>query len=146
MQVWASTAPVRRVALRLDPGEDLFGSLTEVTRSQDIRAGFVVSALGALRDAEVGYFAGEGYRKRVLPGDHELLGMPGSFARLDGAPHLHLHASLAGPDHRVLGGHLHAAKVGFLVEALIDVLPAEFGRTPHGPLLRLLSFPPGTPK
>lgn len=142
METRAFPTPARSVAVRLDPGEDLFESLTKVAIEHDIRAGFFSTALGALNDAEVGYFDGNEYQKKVFRGSHELLGMPGSIARIEGKPSLHLHVVLGDPGHHAVGGHLHSAKVGFLVETLIQVLPGEFSRTPRGPLLKILALNP----
>jgi uncharacterized protein len=146
METRAFPTPSGHVAVRLDPGEDLFGSLEKVAIEHDIRAGFVVSALGALEDAELGYFDGKEYQRKVLKGAHEVAGMPGSIARLDGKPHFHLHAVLGDPSHHAHAGHLHSARAGFLLEVLLEVLPGEFDRTPRGPLLKILRlYPPVLP-
>lgn len=142
MEVLGLPSVGRAVAVRLDTGEDVFEALGQVAQEEDIRAGFVSTALGALNDAVVGFFDGETYHKKTFAGSHELLQLSGSIARLQDKPHLHLHVVLGDPEHRAMGGHLHSAKVGFLAEILLIALPAQFGRTPRGRELKVLSLRP----
>lgn len=142
METLALPTPAKPIAIRLDPGEDVFEVLTQIARDQDIRAGFISTALGALDDAVIGYFDGEKYHQKTMKGSYELLAMNGSIAWVEGGPHLHLHATLGDSEHRVHGGHLHSARAGFLVEILIQSLGTEFTRVPRGPVLKVLTLRP----
>lgn len=114
--------------LRLDQGQDLFGSLADVARTHEIRAAAVVSGIGMLRDATIGYWNGAEYVRKELASPHELVGLHGSIAEADG-PSVHLHAALAGPDHSLVGGHLMRGTVWVLNEILIETFPGRtFGR------------------
>jgi uncharacterized protein len=135
-----------RWMVRLDDGEDLLGSLTEFARREDLRAGAVVSGIGMLRRATIGYWDGSQYRPQELTVPHEVVGLQGSIASAQGAPSIHLHLAAAGPDYRLVGGHVLHATVGMLEEIYIEAFPGRsFGR----PLvesfgLRMLDLEPGS--
>jgi predicted DNA-binding protein with PD1-like motif len=131
--------------LRLDEGDDLFERLTEFARRHEVRAASVVEGIGMFRRSTVGYWNGREYDPMELAVAHEVVGMHGSIAEVDGAPSLHLHVSLAGPDHRVVGGHLLRATVGVLAEILVISFPGRtFGRALDESLgLRRLDLEPG---
>ena len=135
-----------RWLLRLDDGQDLFPTLSEFARREEVRAGAVVFGIGMFRRATVGYWDGQQYRAQELSVPHEVVGLHGTVAQADGNPSLHLHAALAGPDHRLVGGHLMQATVGMLQEILVETFPGQaFGRPlveSYG--LRMLDLEPGS--
>jgi hypothetical protein len=132
--------------VRLDDGQDLFDALTEFARHEDIRAAAVVSGIGMVRRATIGYWDGSEYRPRELAVPHEVVALHGTIARADGAPSIHLHLAAAGPDYQVVGGHLLRATVGVLQEVVIDTFPARtFGRPMIESFgLRMLDLEPGS--
>lgn len=132
--------------LRLDDGQDLFATLTEFARHEDIQAAAVVSGIGMVRKATIGYWDGSRYQPQELGVPHEMVALHGSIARADGAPSIHLHIALAGPDHRIVGGHLMQATVGVLHEILLVTFPGRaFGRPMSESFgLRMLDLEPGT--
>jgi len=134
-----------RWMLRLDDGQDLFETMSEWAQAEDVRAAAVVSGIGMFRRAAVGYWDGTQYRPSELTVPHEVVALHGSIARADDAPSLHLHAALAGPDHRLVGGHLLRATVGVVQEVVVETFP---GRTFGRPMaesfgLRMLDLEPG---
>jgi uncharacterized protein len=134
-----------RWMVRLDDGQDLFEALTDFARTEGIRAGVVLSGIGMFRSAAFGYWDGQRYRPHELTVPHEVVALHGSIAVAEGAPSVHLHGAVAGPDHRLVGGHLLRATVGVLQEIAIDTFPGRaFGR----PMveswgLRMLDLEPG---
>ena len=118
-----------RWMLRLDDGQDLFETLSRFAEQEGLRAGTVVFGIGMFRTATFGYWDGTQYRPHELTIPHEVVSLHGTIARAEGAPSLHLHGAVAGPDHRILGGHLLRATVGMLQEVLIETFPGRtFGR------------------
>lgn len=108
----------------LDAGPDLHAAYQDLARAHDVDAAYVLSGIGMLADPEVGYFVGEGrYERAVLEGNYELVSTMGNLALHDGEPFTHLHVSLAGPDHRVVGGHLFAGAIAVTHECALQVLP-----------------------
>jgi len=135
-----------RWVLRLDDGQDLFGTLTEFAEHEGIGAGAVLFGIGMFRKAAFGYWNGSEYAAHELTVPHEVVALHGTIARADGRPSIHLHGAVAGPDHRLLGGHLLRATVGMLQEVVLETFPGRaFGR----PLvesfgLRMLDLEPGS--
>jgi uncharacterized protein len=134
-----------RWMVRLDDGQDLFEALTEFARHEDIRAAAVVSGIGMVQRATIGYWNGSEYDPHELTVPHEVVGLHGSIARADGVPSIHLHMAAAGPDRRLVGGHVLRATVGVVQEIVIETFP---GRTFGRPMvesvgLRMLDLEPG---
>jgi len=131
--------------LRLDDGQDLFETLSAFAEREKITAAAVLFGIGMFRTATFGYWDGKQYQPEELRVPHEVVALHGSIARADGAPSIHLHGAVAGPDHRLVGGHLLRATVGVLQEVVISTFPGRaFGR----PLveswgLRMLDLEPG---
>jgi predicted DNA-binding protein with PD1-like motif len=118
-----------RWMLRLEEGDDLLPTLAGFAQRQHVRAGAIVSGIGMLRRAEVGYWDGHRYVPRSLETPHELIALHGSIAEVDGAPSLHLHAGLSGPTHELVGGHVIRGTVGILAEIVVAAFPDRvFGR------------------
>ncbi len=131
--------------LRLDDGQDLFETLSGFAEREKVTAAAVLFGIGMFRKATFGYWDGQQYRPEELAAPHEVVALHGSIARADGAPSIHLHGAVAGPDHRLIGGHLLRATVGVLQEMVIRTFPGRaFGR----PMveswgLRMLDLEPG---
>ncbi len=131
--------------LRLDDGQDLFETLSSFAEREHVTAAAVLFGIGMFRTATFGYWDGQQYRPEELKVPHEVVALHGSIARADGAPSIHLHGAVAGPDHRLVGGHLLRATVGVLQEMVVSTFP---GRTFGRPLveswgLRMLDLEPG---
>ena len=134
-----------RWILRLDDGQDLFAALDGFARKEGVGAAAIVSGIGMFRSATFGYWDGREYRPQELSVPHEVVALHGTIAQVDGNPSIHLHGAVAGPDHRLVGGHLIRATVGVLQEVVIETFP---GRTFGRPLveswgLRMLDLEPG---
>jgi uncharacterized protein len=133
-----------RWMVRLDDGQDLFEALNGFAVRESLRAAALVSGIGMFKQATIGYWDGTRYQPHEIAAPHEVVALHGTIARADGAPSVHLHAGLAGPDHRLVGGHLMKATVGVLQEIVIETFP---GRTFGRPLvesfgLRMLDLEP----
>lgn len=116
------------VALKLDSGEDIFQCLHKAIKDFDIKSGYVLMGIGMLRDIEIGYFDGDKYLTKSLEEPHELISLQGSISTKDEIV-IHLHCSLAGPDHNIIGGHLSKGTVNVINEILIKkVDEIELGR------------------
>jgi predicted DNA-binding protein with PD1-like motif len=133
--------------LRLDDGQDLFPTLSAFAEREKVTAAAIVFGIGMFRAATFGYWDGKQYQPHELTTPHEVVALHGSIARADDAPSIHLHGAVAGPDHRLVGGHLMRATVGVLQEMVIETFPGRaFGR----PLveswgLRMLDLEGGRP-
>jgi uncharacterized protein len=134
-----------RWMVRFDDGQDLFDALVTLARAKGFRAAVVVSGIGMLKRATIGYWNGSEYQPQELRDPHELISLHGSIAENEGEPSVHLHVGLVGPDHRCVGGHLLQGTIGVLAEVYLETFP---GRAFARPLnesfgLRMLDLDPG---
>lgn len=100
--------------IKIEKGEDVKKSIMEVVSSGQIKAGSVLWAVGMIQKMEIGYFNGKEYEKEIYDGPLEVVSFHGSIAEND--PELHIHISVAGKDHSVVGGHLFSGLANPLLE------------------------------
>jgi len=91
---------MKTLPVRLFPGEDLRRALEAAAAGHGIDAAFVLSGIGSLTDARL-RFAGAAEPHRLV-GELEILTLSGTLSGVAS----HLHASVAGSDGRVFGGHV----------------------------------------
>ena len=107
------------VFAKLESGENVHDTILKICDHRGIRSGTIEFGIGMLKDYQIGYFNGREYEKITVAENGELLAFHGSIAEND--PRLHIHAALAGGDHKVSGGHLFNATADPLVELQIRV-------------------------
>ena len=118
-----------RLLVRIERGEEVVSSLTEVCREHKIGCASI-SGIGAVRDAEVGYYDLQDleYRKRTIREVCELVSLSGNVALIDGESFVHTHAALGKGDLELLGGHLFSATVAVTVEVFLDIWERDIKR------------------
>lgn len=87
-------------ALRLKPDQDLRQSLKKFALSNNIQAGFILSAIGSLKQAAIRF--ADQPKSQILPGKFEILSLNGTLS-VNG---LHLHITIADSVGNTIGGHL----------------------------------------
>lgn len=87
-------------ALRLKPDQDLRQSLKTFANEHNLKAGFVLTAIGSLKQATI-RFANQSI-STVLNNKFEILSLNGTLANTG----IHLHISIADKEGKTLGGHL----------------------------------------
>ncbi|MBD1932249.1 MULTISPECIES: PPC domain-containing DNA-binding protein [Cyanophyceae] len=87
-------------AIRLKPNQDLKRSLKEFTVQQDIKAGFILTAIGSLKQATI-RFANQN-DSTVLNDKFEILALNGTLATTG----IHLHIAISDKQGKTIGGHL----------------------------------------
>lgn len=107
------------VFARFDSGDDFYESLYSVVEKYAIDSGVILSGMGMLRDFEIGWFNGDEYEKTVVETPHELVALTGNIGKKDGKPFAHIHVALAGPEKKLVGGHLFGATVNVTNEIFI---------------------------
>lgn len=111
------SAPVF-LPLRLQPGEDLRAALQAAAAGQGVQAAFVIAGIGSLQPAHLRLAGAD--EATALPGSVELLTLSGSV----GVNGVHLHASVADAQGRVIGGHVSTGCiVHTTAEVLLQLLP-----------------------
>ncbi len=119
----------RRLALALEPGDDVLASVEAACRDHGISQGVVVSCTGAFRKVRLIATAGEAGPDQETPmTDHvdvaylEGIGSGTVVSSADGAMSVHLHvaAGVRADAGRACAGHLLAGEAQYVVEIVID--------------------------
>jgi len=106
----------------LERGEDLLDGLNRAVAELGVEAG-TIQVIGALEEAVVGYFDPGTQAYRNIPTGHvEISSGLGNVSIRDGAPFIHLHLALSGPDGATVGGHAMEGCRAFVVEAYLRKL------------------------
>lgn len=87
-------------ALRLKPEQDLRQSLKSFAQENNIKAGFILTAIGSLKQATI-RFANQDV-STVLNDKFEILSLNGTVANTG----VHLHIAIADKTGKTIGGHL----------------------------------------
>jgi hypothetical protein len=100
------TSVGRVITARLEPGEKLLESVTNLAAEYDIQGG-LVSVIGALRPAEVMFFdmVQQQYQSLLFDEMVELISATGSVSRIGKKPFIHMHIVCGRSDGTTIGGH-----------------------------------------
>ena len=120
------------IALRLDKGDDITGSVYAVAEKEGIKAA-QVSGIGATDNFTVGVFdmAKKEYETYHFNGNHEINALTGNITEKDGKPYIHLHITATGEGGKVLGGHLIKGVISLTGELVITVFDGDITREFH---------------
>ncbi len=124
------------IAVRFDDGEPFPMGLIQALPARNVFV--VLSAVGMLECAEVGYFDGERYRKMRLEKPGEVVSLEGSVIPGEEPP-FHFHVCLGFEDGNVRGGHLFGATVKNTLELFLLQTDIQARRVQRGKL-RLIEF------
>ncbi len=115
--------------IRLDRGEEIISSLTEICKKEQICLG-TVEALGASDHVVIGLYdvAARQYHKHSFDGPMEITSLLGSISTKDGEPYLHLHINLCREDMSVIGGHLNECRISATCEMIVRQLDGTVER------------------
>jgi len=115
--------------VRLERGEEAVETLASFVARKKIPCGFL-QGIGAVKNVELGYFDTKigKYRKRRIRGTVEVISLTGNISYLDKKPFIHAHVALAGPDQKLMGGHLFSGSVAITLEIYIKVVSRRLNR------------------
>lgn len=118
-----------KILIRLDPGEEVVGSVAEVCKAENVRLG-IVSGIGAVGKATVGLFnpTSKEYFSTTMEKPFEITNLAGNVSEMNGELYLHLHVTLADVEHNAFGGHLNQAVVSATAEIWIDIVDGTIDR------------------
>ena len=118
-----------KVFVRIDSGEEIVETLTQVCKKLDITAG-TITGIGATDKAIIGLFdvKTKKYHSKELVGDHEIAPVYGNISTMNNEVYLHLHVNLCNSEHKSFGGHLTSAVVSATFEAVIDIINGKIER------------------
>jgi predicted DNA-binding protein with PD1-like motif len=107
-------------ALRLKPDQDLRPSLKSFAQEQNIQAGFILTAIGSLKQATI-RFANQNV-STVLNDKFEILCLNGTVANSG----IHLHIAIADKEGKTLGGHLDDGCIIYTTAEIVIGASKEF--------------------
>ncbi|XP_038045150.1 uncharacterized protein LOC119719695 isoform X2 [Patiria miniata] len=114
----ACSSSLSCLALRLHPGEDIKDSLRRLVEERGIQAACILSCVGSVRRAELRLADSKTVVK--LTSNHEIVSLVGTVSTAG----MHLHASLADEEGKVIGGHVMGTMEVFTTaEILLGQLP-----------------------
>ncbi|WP_337886113.1 PPC domain-containing DNA-binding protein [Fischerella thermalis] len=111
------------VAFRLRPNEDLRQSLKIFAINQNINAGFILTAIGSLKQASI-RFANQ-QTSTVLTDKFEILSLNGTIANTG----VHLHITIADKEGKTIGGHLDNGCIIYTTAEIVIGYTEEFAFT-----------------
>lgn len=108
--------------LVLEHGEEVMGALLDHAVEHGITAARF-TGLGAVSSSVIAFFHRDRREYEDIPIDEQLevLSLIGNVSMFDGAPRIHAHVVLGGPDGSTRGGHLMSALVWPSLEITLDV-------------------------
>ena len=115
--------------VRLDRGEEILASLTELCKKEEILLGSV-NGLGAADHAVVGLYDVEKqfYHKTEVNGAMEIASLHGNISTMNGETYLHLHIALADETTGIRGGHLNECRISATCEMFVEKLEGRIER------------------
>lgn len=109
--------------LRLDKGDDLLKTLTEIVKENEIKLA-TISGLGAVSEVVFGYYDQKEWEYNFIEkkGQFEILSLNANVSIKDGEPMVHAHIMLADDNGNAFGGHLAEGTKVFASEIEIQEL------------------------
>ncbi|MEH2065178.1 MAG: PPC domain-containing DNA-binding protein [Nostoc sp.] len=107
-------------AIRLKPHDDLRQSLKNFVKQEDIKAGFILSAIGSLEKAKI-RFANQD-TSTVLTEKFEIIALNGTIATTG----VHLHIAISDREGKTIGGHLDDGCIIYTTAEIVIGASEEF--------------------
>ena len=106
--------------LRLKPSQDLRQSLKDFVQTQNIGAGFILTAIGSLKQAAVRF--ADRQELTILHDKFEILSLNGTVANTG----VHLHITISDRNGKTIGGHLVDGCIIYTTAEIVIGVSEEF--------------------
>ena len=108
------------IFIRLFQDEDVNEKLKEACELHDVKTAVVLSGIGQLKQAKLGYFKGKGdYSPESFNKLLEIFSLSGNVCKQEDEYILHLHAVLGDENKNTVGGHFIEGKISITGEIVI---------------------------
>jgi hypothetical protein len=108
------------IILRLFTDEDVNEKLIETCKMYKVKTAVVVSGIGQLKKAKLGYFKDKGdYAPETYDKNLEILSLTGNICEQNNEYIPHLHAILGNENKNAIGGHFIEGTVGVTAEIVL---------------------------
>ncbi len=105
------------IVVKLDRGDDIMASLSDLVKKESVSNGYIVSGLGAATNVQIGALVNKTYVNHTFEERQEILSFNGTIT--EGDPSMHIHIVLAGENKNAVGGHLFKGTADPLMEVII---------------------------
>ena len=108
------------IFLRLFPDEEVNKKIKEACKKHDVKTAVVLSGIGQLKKAKLGYFKGKGdYSPEEYEKPLEILSLTGNICKEKDEYLLHLHIVLGNEKKNAVGGHFIEGTIGIVGEIVL---------------------------
>lgn len=108
------------IFVRLFPDEDVNEQLKKACKLHDVKTAVVISGIGQLKKAQLGYFKEKGnYAPENFDNPLEILSLSGNICKQKNDYILHLHAVLGDEKKNAVGGHFIEGKISITGEIVL---------------------------
>jgi len=114
----------RVIVAKLERGEDLLDSLVLLAKRYELVSGFF-SAIGALSEANIGFFEKGKYKSIILESNLELVSCIGNVSYREGEATIHAHVVVGDRKGNAFGGHVLK---GCIVSVTCEIFLVEIER------------------
>lgn len=105
MKILVNKPVQKQLILRLDEGDDVYLSLTQLVQELNIRCASF-NAIGALKIAKVGFWENGDYEWKTGEDLWEVTALVGNVSLKEGKPFIHCHGTFSFHDGSILAGHV----------------------------------------
>ena len=115
--------------VRMERGEEIIATLASLCEQENIGLA-TVEAIGAVDHALMCIYdvPTKTFFRKEFSGPMEMSSLSGNVTRKDGAPYIHLHATVCDQELLAHGGHATALTVSATCEMFVHVMDGEVGR------------------
>ncbi len=108
------------IFIRLFPDEDVNEQLKKACENHKVKTAVVISGIGQLKSAQLGYFIEKGnYASQIFTDTLELLSLNGNICTHGSNYVLHLHAILGDKEKSTIGGHFISGTIDITGEIIL---------------------------
>ncbi|MFT8320064.1 MAG: PPC domain-containing DNA-binding protein [Bacillus sp. (in: firmicutes)] len=121
-----------KVVIRLDAGDEIIASITDVCVKEDISSG-IIQGIGATEELRTRIYdkASDTFVFKDLTGSREITSLTGNITMTaEDELFIHTHITTADKEMNITGGHLMSCIVSVTSEIFLDILDGTVNRYP----------------
>ncbi|MGQ9722217.1 MAG: PPC domain-containing DNA-binding protein [Candidatus Jordarchaeum sp.] len=119
----------RIIVAKLEKGDDVLESLVALAKKYEVVSGFF-NAIGALSEANIGFFEKGEYKSIKLESDLEVISCIGNISHREGEVVVHTHIVVGDDEGKAFGGHvLNGCIVSVTLEIFLMEIDHRIKRT-----------------
>jgi predicted DNA-binding protein with PD1-like motif len=129
-------------ALRLDPGDDIYGTLQQFCADNHIDNA-TVEGIGSVEGPTLAHYSikTKEFADKHLDGVYEVTSLLGNVALVDGEPFGHLHITISDEGMQTFGGHLVSGVCSATLELVITDYPSHHWKSDNADIgLKIWDF------